>query len=472
LPDRFLSELAIDAAMAFLFVAGSVLVLLGPAGDRVVVSIEPALKGASAGFGLLTGVFWGLFIVRALSDKSGKRAVSVDILDLAIAVVALTSPALLLVGPDLMRHRADVWVLLPMLELAVFTPGIAGASILVFARLPRHQRRTIGMLVLLLFTSIANAWGQIVEILHNWKLPVPLFIFVSCLNFSLIMLLPLFETQSSPQGLDRLSPKAQLRRWNWIPLLLAGGIVWLVITTEQVRSSDGQAFTFTLCVLVLMVFLATARHFLTVGETQGLYADLEDLAKDMYELSRTDPLTGLSNRRALFEGFSELSGRSTEDGSALSVVMLDLDNFKDYNDEFGHLAGDGMLEKLAGLLMAVARTDDIVARFGGEEFCLVLFDCEGSRAVGILESVLLQCTDGIETGDGVSFSAGVAQWDGSESTDKLMTRADKALYMAKAAGRSRVLQAGTVPVPRPARVDVHVREAQRAQGGSYSDPEN
>ncbi len=117
----------------------------------------------------------------------------------------------------------------------------------------------------------------------------------------------------------------------------------------------------------------------------------------------------------------------------ICVAILDLDQFKEYNDRHGHQGGRRFLKEAAAAWQARIRETDLIARYGGEEFAIALVDCELAEATEMLD--LLRR----ETPEGESSSAGVAAWNGSESEDELLARADTALYDAKRAGRDRVV---------------------------------
>ncbi len=161
------------------------------------------------------------------------------------------------------------------------------------------------------------------------------------------------------------------------------------------------------------------------------------------ELGRTDGLTGLPNRRALEDHLEQAHLAAARRGSPLSVVMIDLDNFKEFNDSFGHLAGDDLLRSYATGLRARVRSSDFVARYGGEEFFVVLPDTDGGGARRVVEEIQRRFRRA-EDLSGVTFSAGVAAWDGAESIEDLVGRADRALYVAKAAGRDRTIVDGAL----------------------------
>ena len=149
--------------------------------------------------------------------------------------------------------------------------------------------------------------------------------------------------------------------------------------------------------------------------------------------ARTDDLTGLLNRRAWDEELGRELVRADRDGGALCVAILDLDNFKLYNDTHGHQAGDRFLKQMAGSWSQTLRAGDILARYGGEEFALAMPGTNLEHAQQMLERLCESLPDG------QTCSAGVCRWNGTESAESLTARADTALYTAKDAGRDRVV---------------------------------
>ena len=146
--------------------------------------------------------------------------------------------------------------------------------------------------------------------------------------------------------------------------------------------------------------------------------------------ARTDDLTGLPNRRAWDEQISQELTRAKRAASPLSVAMLDLDHFKRFNDTRGHQAGDRLLKELSGAWTGELRPNDLLSRYGGEEFALALPLCPADEAVAIVERLRARIPDG------QSCSAGIVTWDGAESAGELLGRADQALYDAKRSGRN------------------------------------
>jgi diguanylate cyclase (GGDEF)-like protein len=126
-------------------------------------------------------------------------------------------------------------------------------------------------------------------------------------------------------------------------------------------------------------------------------------------------------------------------GGRLYVALLDLDHFKRYNDQHGHQGGDRLLKEATAAWQTRMRRSDLLARYGGEEFTVLLRDCTPVQAVMVLDDLRAV------TPDGQTFSAGLAEWDGLEDPERLVGRADRALYEAKHAGRDRIIEATAQP---------------------------
>lgn len=152
-------------------------------------------------------------------------------------------------------------------------------------------------------------------------------------------------------------------------------------------------------------------------------------------MARTEELTGLPNRRAWEETLPRELARARRNGLPLCVALLDIDHFKEYNDEHGHQAGDELLRDTATRWRAALRTSDFLARFGGDEFIALLPDCTVEQGVGLVER--------LRAASPRPASVGLAQWPGTESGDELVKRADAALYSAKTRGRDRLEIAST-----------------------------
>jgi diguanylate cyclase (GGDEF)-like protein len=158
--------------------------------------------------------------------------------------------------------------------------------------------------------------------------------------------------------------------------------------------------------------------------------EISRLVSRLEGLARTDPLTGVPNRRVWEEELPRELERARRMGTGVCVAMIDLDDFKAYNDRFGHQAGDLVLKEAASAWRAEVRSTDLLARYGGEEFVLLLPACALEDAVQIVERLRVVTPL-------VTCSVGLACWDFQEDSRKLVERADQALYAAKAEGRNR-----------------------------------
>jgi diguanylate cyclase (GGDEF)-like protein len=188
-----------------------------------------------------------------------------------------------------------------------------------------------------------------------------------------------------------------------------------------------------------------------LGRIQG--ANLAAMVDQLHDLSLRDALTGLPNRRALDSQLDELCA----DREPFSVILVDVDSFKAFNDLYGHQVGDDCLRRLAAMLRAsLRRTTDRVTRMGGEEFAVVLPLTKLADAYTMAERMRKSILDlriphtGSATGDVVSISAGVSEARIPTTPGEVLTRADKALYQAKSEGRNRVVLSRDQIVPRDA----------------------
>ncbi|HKH64173.1 MAG TPA: sensor domain-containing diguanylate cyclase [Solirubrobacterales bacterium] len=172
-----------------------------------------------------------------------------------------------------------------------------------------------------------------------------------------------------------------------------------------------------------------------VTHLKQIEAEREELLNQVQEMARHDQLTGLPNRRALEEQLPRAMARARRSRSPISIAILDIDHFKTYNDTNGHLAGDEVLRACARAWDSALRGEDMIVRFGGEEFLVLLPDTEPEQAAEIVERLRLK------TPMDQTCSAGLACWDFAESIDDLLGRADKALYLAKASGRNQLAEA-------------------------------
>ncbi len=166
--------------------------------------------------------------------------------------------------------------------------------------------------------------------------------------------------------------------------------------------------------------------------------------QELILLATRDSLTNILNRRSLFKGFENLFTTARDEGQDLCCVMVDIDHFKLVNDNFGHAVGDEVIKYLAKILVEFSRPNDLVGRYGGEEFCLVLFGVNRDSAVIVAERMRAAIEDGygakFTSAVKITSSFGVADIsDGAKDTAELVDQADRALYKAKESGRNRVV---------------------------------
>lgn len=183
-------------------------------------------------------------------------------------------------------------------------------------------------------------------------------------------------------------------------------------------------------------------HYVAIKED---ISERKRLEERLIELARTDPLTGVANRRAFLESLGAELDRMRRHAHPVSVLMLDIDFFKQVNDQHGHAAGDQVLKIIANLLRGTVRTTDALGRLGGEEFAIATVEADGAAACELAErirsAVEMTRIDTCKHMIKVTISIGVAVAHCDDSADTVLSRADTALYAAKSSGRNRVVRA-------------------------------
>jgi diguanylate cyclase (GGDEF)-like protein len=182
-------------------------------------------------------------------------------------------------------------------------------------------------------------------------------------------------------------------------------------------------------------------------EKEALTAELRKANDTLASLARTDALTGLPNRRALEDELGRCAARARREKTWLSLVALDVDHFKKFNDTHGHAAGDAVLATMGRVLTEQCRKGDMPARHGGEEFSVVLPSTNAVGAHVVAERIrrALEASETLFEGKKLKFTSSIgvasAHGEGVEPIAALAARADEALYAAKHAGRNRVVSA-------------------------------
>lgn len=199
---------------------------------------------------------------------------------------------------------------------------------------------------------------------------------------------------------------------------------------------------------VMQVDMLRYREEMTEARKQAEHAEsrvrrLEAELEQVSEQVSQDQLTGTLNRRGLEEAMQREMARAERQQKPLSLAMLDLDNFKQINDTFGHRAGDDALVHLTKVIKKALRPTDIVARYGGEEFVILFGDTPLPQAVEAIKRLQRELTRRYFLHNNerllITFSAGVATWNPGDSQEVAIARADKAMYQAKMQGKNRVV---------------------------------
>ena len=215
------------------------------------------------------------------------------------------------------------------------------------------------------------------------------------------------------------------------PQALHGWLIWVILGSGVVVAGIGWV----------------AVRFYRLS--QGLRGQLEAnqlLQEQLRELAMSDPLTGLHNRRALTVSLDRELSRAQRESAPVSVALIDIDNFKELNDTYGHAVGDEVLRRMGDLLQASCRGSDIACRYGGEEFVVVMPNVSAETLAARVQTWLAAFSAAPVDGRGdfpVTFSAGVASFPQHGAVqDRLLQAADAALYTAKHSGRNRICVAG------------------------------
>jgi diguanylate cyclase (GGDEF)-like protein len=253
---------------------------------------------------------------------------------------------------------------------------------------------------------------------------------------------------------------------------LAGIVVALIIAIQAVRTVGnfvGVDFSFAqgnlaqAVLTLVLIFLSMAFNF------GFLLMAMDRLRNEVADLALLDDLTGVGNRRHLLQRLGEECARSERSGEPFSLLVIDLDGFKAVNDTHGHAAGDACLQHFALMTQTRLRSGDMLARTGGDEFCVVLPSSTLREGAMIARRVLEVCRADAEAciGDEVAIavSIGIAQWTKETGAfpDRLIAAADHALYAAKKEGKNRYAVYDPAP-PLAAEVELIPEPALRKLG--------
>jgi len=168
-------------------------------------------------------------------------------------------------------------------------------------------------------------------------------------------------------------------------------------------------------------------------------AMIEKMNSELREVSLRDGLTGLYNHKAVHEFLFVEIQNAARYGKSLTVAMVDIDGFKEINDQYGHKTGDLVLSDFAELMNARLRDSDIIGRYGGDEFLIIFTDTKLEDAYGIIDRLRKNAEKSQGAGIGITISAGIASLNDKCTADELVARADEALYKAKKRGKNMVI---------------------------------
>jgi diguanylate cyclase (GGDEF)-like protein len=363
-------------------------------------------------------------------------------LSLAIGRGEHKSPALRWWGGGLLVYASGLLVTIfaPVLPRAfVLTLGnslITVSPVLCAVAVLSHTRFALDMRWVwagVLATIVAISWnnyGPVTHILGNLVLP-------TIMATAMFLLGAWFISRQGPD-------EAHAARQFLAATMVLAVATWLVRIGAMVALLDGTNDAARIDAVIS--FFAIAQMVTGVAATLALFwIDVRIMQAELLRGANTDSLTGLPNRRAILLRFQEEASRAARHGQRLALAMFDLDHFKHVNDRHGHAVGDEVLKAAAAALAAGKRSEDVLARLGGEEFLVVFSSQQSIAAAAEAAERLRDAVAAVEVRAGgetlrLTTSAGVALYpeDGSD-WDALFGAADRRLYAAKRLGRDRVV---------------------------------
>ncbi|MFY2763464.1 diguanylate cyclase [Arenimonas sp. MALMAid1274] len=310
---------------------------------------------------------------------------------------------------------------------------------------PRHSRerwldQALALAVLAIALFALSAYGYAMG-MGSREAP---FNPISVHTAVLLLLLALGWLASQPEaGLLRIMLSdtfgAELARRTLLPALLVPVLLSYLAQLAHTRRLLSEGATITVLAtssgvaVAVMIWWASALLDRVERERRS--------ARILRDSAHTDALTGLGNRRAFDAALAKLAQGLELQGRPYSLLLIDLDHFKQYNDSFGHPAGDEALRQTGQLLPLALRPGDLATRYGGEEFAVLLPGARRDDATTVAERIVHNIRSGLWLHRAVTASVGVAQARAGEPADALVQRADAALYAAKQAGRDRAMPA-------------------------------
>jgi diguanylate cyclase (GGDEF)-like protein len=255
------------------------------------------------------------------------------------------------------------------------------------------------------------------------------------------------DTRQDPRfaGCTRIANGLPIRFYAAAPLVgpldaMLGALCVIDHSSRQLTEAQIDALRILARQVVRHLELGRANATLRIANTK------------LAEMSVTDALTALANRRAFNERLTEEEARASRTGDPLCLLFIDVDHFKSFNDRFGHVAGDEALIRIADILKTCNRRYDFAARYGGEEFAVILSQTSIDAALAVAERLRAVAEETVLPFERLTLSIGVAQYDPERGAAALIKAADRALYAAKGAGRNCVMLSGEpTSAPHPSR---------------------
>lgn len=253
--------------------------------------------------------------------------------------------------------------------------------------------------------------------------------------------------------MDGYEAARQIRKQedDWVPIIFLSGRTNPDDIAAGIEAGGDDYLTKPVDETILAAKMAAMKRIAAMRHRLiAVSHELEKANSELQKLANADGLTGLANRRIIDEYLEKETARSIRSEHPIAVIMIDIDNFKLYNDNYGHIAGDSCLKKVSKVLKnTVRRPEDLVGRYGGEEFCVILPNTDMNGAAFVAERIRAE-VEGLKipharssSGSVVTLSIGIAsRVPGSKSTaTQLLSDADKALYQAKSDGKNQVARA-------------------------------
>ncbi|MFI9652723.1 diguanylate cyclase [Guyparkeria halopsychrophila] len=390
--------------------------------ERVRTLVRYTLFGVYLG-AMLGMAAYSLFLMAAVRERTylGYAA----FLTATVLYIGLRYNILTPLLPDLVQS----WPPAARAQLAVALMVLSGIwFVRCFLRTQRDDRRIDGVLVGIMIVVLLSVPASI------WLAGVASFAIVATYAVAAVMVIVWAAIRAMRRGFD---PAAYLLL-GWSVFALAA-LLYLALLLGWLPYATWLMVALPVGSLAEALLLAFALGN-RIRHKQREEAVLAQ-ERDRYRfLSEQDGLTGLYNRRALDRGLEHAVATSLRTGAPLSLIVLDTDRFKDYNDRYGHLAGDDALRCLARVMRANVRDGDLCFRYGGEEFVILMPGQARAQATVVAERIreAYRGHSASELGTGCTVSLGVAQFREGDTANTLLARGDAALYHAKEGGRDRV----------------------------------